>query len=252
MNSLNAGRGNRLRAARSIAAAVALLFLAGGCRLSPMSPVGAPGTALVGLAGVPAPPDVASHQPAVPTLTHLRAEVKHGVLLLTGNLAVEGWRHVPEYSASSPGGWCLQVLINTDQQRTGYWRGYEYVVRGVEWAPESRIAVVRRITLESGYPGGWGPASGEALLRPGRAVVTVAVPLEAIGDDDGNLDFAVETYETVACPACEGGYAQGDGACYFGTCSADGRSSASGPYVLATGVGADELRPHVGPDAPRR
>jgi hypothetical protein len=251
MNSANAGLGSRLRTARS-AAAAALLFLSGGCRLSPMSPVGTPGTALVGLAGVAAPSDVAASQPAVPTLTHLRAEVKHGVLLLTGNLAVEGWRHPPEYSASSPGGWCLQVLLNTDQQRTGYWRGYDYIVRGVEWNPESRIAVVRRITLESGYSGGWGPASGEASLRPGRVTFAVEVPLAAIGDDDGNLDFAVDTYLTVACPECESGRSQCYGATYFGTCSADGRSAVGGPFVLAAGVGTDELRPHVGPDAPRR
>ncbi len=252
MNSANVGRNARCGAARCTATAAALLFLAAGCRLSPVSPVGTTGAPFVGITDAAAPSEVGASQPLVPVLRHLRAEVRNGSLLLTGNLFVDGHRRDLEYSPYRPGGWCLQVLVNTDQRRTGYWLGYEYIVRGVEWDPADRTAVVRRITLEPGYPGGWGPGSGQASLRADRGSFAVVVPLAAIGDDDGNLDFVIETYTTVACPECEPGYSQCYRADYFGTCSADGRSSTSGPVVLAGHRGPGAPRPHTGASAPAR
>jgi hypothetical protein len=258
------GRETTLRASRAAAVALlaaALLFAAGSCRLSPTSPAhdptvgGMDASRPVLLAdGRHAPPPAEPGEGDwVPAITRLRAEVKNGTLYLTGNLRVEGDRSDLEYSPYEPGCWCLQVFLNIDQRRTGYWRGYEYIVRGVEWDPASRAAVVRRITLEPGYPGGWGPTSGAASLRVSRGSFAVAVPLEAIGGDDGNLDFAVETYATVACPECESGTSHCYGADYFGNCSADGRSApASGPVVLSDRPGPWSARPHTGASAPGR
>jgi hypothetical protein len=241
-------------------AAVALLFAASSCRLSPTSPTHDPtvgGTGDRGLAlaasgqhAVPLPGD---KEEAAPTITQLRVEVKHGTLYLTGQLMVRGDRSGLEYAPDRPGGWCLQVFLDTDQSRTGYWRGYEYVVRGTEWDPASLATVVRRITLEPDYPGGWGPSSGEAKLRASRGSFAIAVPLAAVGDDDGNLDFAVETYATVACPQCASGCSQVYAADYFGRCSIDGHPTpASGPVVLSDRPGRWGLRPHTGTSAPGR
>ena len=127
-----------------------------------------------------------------------------------------GHRTDLEYSPYHPGGWCLQVFLNTDRQTTGYWLGFDYVVRGVEWNPASGASIVRRITLEPDYPGGWGPESGVATLQAIRGNFSIAIPLAAIGDTGGDLDFALETYATVACPDCESGYAQEFAADYFG------------------------------------
>ncbi len=161
----------------------------------------------------------------VPAISHLRSDVKFGTLILTGNLSQRGSRAEQQYSPYRPGGWCLQVLLNTDQQRTGYWLGFDYIVRGVEWEPTSGASVVRRITLEPGYPGGWGPASGTATLRVSRGSFSIAVPLDAVGGDDGNLDFVLETYATVACPESDSGVSQLYAADYFGSSSAGGRAA---------------------------
>jgi hypothetical protein len=234
------------RAAAVALMAVALLLSANSCRLFPTSPAHDPTVGGASGSGL---------EPAerVPVITHLRGEVRGGTLYLAGNLAADGGRQELNYSPYVPGGWCLQVLLNTDQQRTGYWRGYEYIVRGVEWDRVSRVAVVRRITLEEGYPGGWGPSSGEATLRVSRGSLAIVVPLDAIGGDDGNLDFVLETYATVRCPECAGGYSHRYGADYFGAVTADGRAGpASGPVVLSERPGPWGVRPHTGSAAPRR
>jgi hypothetical protein len=260
------GRETTLRVPRAVAVAVvaaALLFSANSCRLSPVSPVHAPaagGAGGPGLAFAPgdAPPGPAGRSARdegaqVPTITRLHGEVKHGTLCLTGDLVVEGDRAGLKYSPSETGGWCLQVFLDTDQAQTGYWRGYEYVVRGTEWDPASRVIVVRRITLEPGYPGGWGPASGAATLRVSRGSFALTIPLGAIGGDDGNLDFALETYATVPCAACPSGCSHWYAADYFGSCSADGRPApALGPVVLSERPGTWSGRPHTGSSAPGR
>ena len=166
----------------------------------------------------------------VPAITRLRSEVRRGTLYLTGQLNARGRGADAEYTPYRPGGWCLQVFLNTDRLRTGYWLGFDYIVRGVEWNPASGASIVRRITLEPGYPGGWGPESGKATLRASRGSFTIAIPLGAIGGTDGDLDFALETYATVACPECAPGYSQVYAADYFGSSSAARRA------LLAVGL----------------
>lgn len=228
------------RVAAVAAVAAALLLAAGSCRLSPTSPardptVGGPGdlTAARAVGGGHAPPPAPDAEERIPVITHLGGVVTNGTLHLTGNLTTPGARSELEYSPYEPGSWCLQVLLNTDQRRTGYWLGYDYIVRGVEWDAATRLAVVRRITLEPGFPGGWGPGCGEATLRVSRGSFALAVPLEAIGGDDGNLDFVLEAFLTVDCPECADGYSHTYGAHYFGVVSPRGPAvAARGPVVL--------------------
>jgi hypothetical protein len=251
------------RAAAVAVMAAALLLAVGSCRLSPMSPARDSRPGGTGIPGLAPPAGDGSARPderpapgslgEVPTLTHLRAEVRHGTLYLVGNLAAGGSRAQQDYSPYEPGGWCLQVFLDTDQAHTGYWRGYEYLLRGTEWDPRSCATVVRRITLEDGYPGGWGPASGEGTLRVSRGRLAIAIPLGALGDDDGTLDFALETYATVACPECPRGCSQVYAADYFGSCAAGGPPApALGPIALTGWTERWGLRPHAGASAPGR
>lgn len=226
-------------------AAAALAFLASSCRVSPFSPAGDPAISAPLRSGAAAasrvlPAPAPAQGPGgdqdlrAPVITQLHGEVRNGTLYLTGQLVMPGPRVNIPYSPSQPGDWCLQVFLNTDQAGTGYWRGYDYIVRGVEWDPHFGTTVVRQITLEPDTPGGWGPASGRAELLADRRSLSIAVPLRAIGGDDGNLDFALETYATVACPECAGGSTQEYVADYFGTCASTAAPGpASGPFALA-------------------
>jgi hypothetical protein len=187
------------------------------------------------------PPDERTQVPAV---AHLRADVRMGVLFLTGQLGTRGHRATAEYSPYDTGGWCLQVFLNTDQRSTGYWLGFDYVDRGVEWNPVSEVTLVRRITLDPAYPGGWGPASGEATLRVSRGSFAIAIPLGTIGNDDGNVDFALETYATVACRGCDSGYSHEYAADYFGSSSTGERIPiAVAPWPTASGPERSSPRP---------
>ena len=181
---------------------------------------------------------------AVPAITHLRSEVRNGTLYLTGQLNVRDRWTAAEYSPYRPGGWCLQVFLNTDRRPTGYWLGFDYITRGVEWDPVNGACIVRRITLDPGAPGGWGPASGQATLRASRGDFAVAIPLGAIGDSGGDLDFVLETYATVACTECESGYSQVYAADYFGSSSAGTRTlPAIAPGPDTQGTSRWSLRP---------
>ena len=239
-----------LRLVLLLAVAAALLLVADSCRLSPLAPLRDPdrstGTGVGGVtpaSGLEVSPSpcrpgfvsAASYEGSigsatsdelarVPEIARMRSEVSHGTLYLSGQLRYrDRWTGTVEYTPYVPGGWCLQVFLNTDRQRTGYWLGFDYIVRGVEWNPVSGASIVRRITLEPGYPGGWGPASGKATLRATRRGFAIAIPLGAIGGGGDDLDFALETYATVACPECESGHSQIYAADYFGSWSATRR-----------------------------
>jgi hypothetical protein len=186
--------------------AFAAVFLMTSCRSLPGSPREAGLAALApapipGGAVAPAPWEVQSRVPAV---AGVRTEVHGDSLYVFGRLgpATSG---LGSYDPSHPGGWMLQLLMNTDQAATGYsWRGIDYLVRGGERLGDGAF-VVRRVVPDSNDPAGWGPQSGEARLTTGPRGFVLAVPLSAIGDDDGRLDFVLETYATVACPECGGG-----------------------------------------------
>jgi hypothetical protein len=208
-------------------------------RADPGSPGGVPAASYAGRSG-----PALDGRAQVPAITRLRGEVRRGTLYLTGQVCARRPRADVKYTPYQPGGWCLQVFLNTDRRSTGYWRGFDYIVRGVEWDPASGASVVRRITLEPGYPGGWGPECGEATLRVSRGSFIIAIPLEVLGGADGDLDFALETYATVACPDCQSGCSQEYAADYFGSSSADGRLPlAIGPRPASGGPAGPGLRP---------
>ena len=171
----------------------------------------------------------------VPAMTRLRSEVRGDTLFVRGQFAVS--EHGEFYDPLKPGGWMLQMLLDTAQDGVGYWRGYDYIVRGGEWSGGG--FTVRRITLDDSTPGGWGPASGHARFRLSPRHFELAIPLAALGDDDGRADYVLETYRIVACPACLGGVSQQYTADYFGV--SGGRLAHHGAVRLPAGLDAVRL-----------
>jgi hypothetical protein len=123
----------------------------------------------------------------------------------------------PSYDPQRDGAWVMQLFMNTDQEPSGYpWMGIDYLVRGTEILAGRRF-VVRHVTLDPDSPGGWGPQSGSARFALHPQSLLLAIPLSAIGNDDGAMDFVFETYLTAACPDCPGGFNQIYLADYFGS-----------------------------------
>jgi len=183
----------------------------------------------------------------VPAMTRLRCEVRGDTLYLRGQFSVS--EHGDFYGPARPGGWMLQLLLDTGQDGVGYWRGYDYIVRGGEWS--GGRFTVRRITLDDSTPGGWGPASGHARFRLLPRHFELAIPLDALGGDDGRADFALETYLTVACPDCPGGVSAVGVGDYLGR-SGSGGVHRGGIHLVA-GLDAERLgiapSPSSGADA---
>lgn len=71
---------------------------------------------------------------------------------------------------------------------------------------------------------GWGPAVGESRFTLHPHDLELAVPLSAIGADDGRLDYALELYATVPCSACAGGGSQVFVSDSFGSTTSSRRS----------------------------
>jgi len=173
------------------------------------------------------------HERAIPRLQWMRASVRGDSLVLRAQLLQAG-RDAP-YAPGAPGGWMLQVFLNTDERDTGYWRGYDYIVRGGEWS-DGRF-VVRLIQPGDEWPGGWGPPSGSALFDPRTRSFTVTIPRSALGGDDGRVAYGLEFYETVACPECPGGYSHAYFDHWFGaTDDAPGRGTVRPAGELERGV----------------
>ncbi|TMQ69125.1 MAG: hypothetical protein E6K81_15675 [Candidatus Eisenbacteria bacterium] len=211
--------------------AFAMVFLMTSCRSLPVSPRQAAVAPGAGGDHEPTSWDVPSPVPAV---AGLHSKVRGDSLYLYGALGPSASGPATPYDPTHPGGWMLQLLMNTDQAETGYsWRGIDYLVRGGEPLGDGTY-VVRRVVPESTDPGGWGPQSGAARVTTTARRFVVAVPLTAIGDDDGRLDFVLETYATVACPDCEGGISHEWAAGYEGS---TGVGVASG--VVAAGAERD-------------
>ena len=194
---------------------IAVLLL-GSCRSVPLAPV-APQivTAFDGSHGGEWPGH--HHDGAdVPAIRDLRAFLHGDTLYIRAQFRPAPARSRAPYDPARPGGWALQLFMNTDQAPSGYWLGIDYLVRGTEVLPEKQF-VVRRVTLEPEFPGGWGPQSGSARYAVHSQDVVLAIPLSAVGGDDGAMDFVLETYSTVACPECPDGISQIFIADYFGT-----------------------------------
>jgi len=152
---------------------------------------------------------------AVPAVRDLRCDVHGGTITIRGDLSGPPGRS-PAYDPFTAGGWMMQVFVNADQLDTGYWMGFDYIVRGGEMLNDHEV-VVRRIAPSDDFPGGWGPESGEARLAVHDHSFQLDIPRASLGGDDGRVDFLVETYATVACPGCDGGVTQVLGSDYVGT-----------------------------------
>jgi hypothetical protein len=198
-----------LRAATT--AALALLALAASsCRQNVVAPVTSLPPHLEAAAGADGPL-------GVPVVTHLEAQSIGDTLYIVGRLRSRDRAVTPFYDPSHLGGWSLQVMLDNDPARDIYWRGFDYIVRGVEWDRISGTFVTRRIDLDDATPGGWGPESGLSTFRLSQWGFVVAIPMRAIGGLDHGLSFCVETYTTVACESCDGGLTQDYPDDYFGT-----------------------------------
>ena len=138
-----------------------------------------------------------------PVMAGLHSEIQGADLVFTARFNPASRHFI--YDPVHPGGWMLQLFLNTDQDPSGYWKGYDYVVRGGEKNPDGTYVV--RQTMGGGGEGGWGAVSGAATLLADDAL-ELRVPLAALGNDDGYVDFALELYATVSCPECPDGYTQ--------------------------------------------
>jgi hypothetical protein len=157
----------------------------------------------------------------VPVITRLRARARGGALRMRGQVAARGPRSGFRYDPYAADGWQLQLFLNTDQAATGYWLGYDYLVRGSEWS--DGCFVVRRIEPGEQYPGGWGPESGRCEFHQRAHGFLMMLPTSALGGDDGMLDYALDTYATVPCTDCAGGVVAEYCATYFGSSVRRGR-----------------------------
>lgn len=155
--------------------------------------------------GTPDPGDRPDHiAPQVPEVTNVQAFVHRDSLHVRGQLGTS--TALRPYEPARPGGWALQILIDSDLENGGYWLGFDYVVRGSEWLRDPGTFATRQITLEPQYPGGWGPQSGDARFRQRPRHFEVVLPLNAIGAPQGDLFLAIETFATVTCPHCTNGF----------------------------------------------
>jgi len=204
----------------------ALALTANSCRVDPLNVV-RPETAVAATPGGdlshtdPTDPPT-PEQAQVPQLTNVRAQIKGDALVLEGRIRPRSFTRMPVYDPYHAGGWALQLFVDSNPDVNPYWLGYEHLVRGVEWDPGHGTMVTRSITFEDGYPGGWGPSSGLADFHQSRLGFTLTVPLAALGGSVDHLNFALETYATVACDECDGGVTQDFTEDYFGDASTRG------------------------------
>ena len=164
----------------------------------------------------------------VPDITDIRAEVRGDSLHLSGKLdPIPSW-FPTFYDPLHRGGWMMQIFVNSDQESTGYsWRGIDYLVRGGERLSAGSY-LIRRVEPGSDETGGWGPVSGVARLITGARTFEAAVPRAAIEDENGQMDFVIETYATVECPECEHGVSHLFVEDYFGRVPPESAGLAAG------------------------
>ncbi len=204
------------------ALALALFLATSSCRMDVLAPSRnlasvaqrGPGTSVA--TGNPDHAQVAIES-MVPAIIHLKAEARRDSLFIRGQLQFRDHLYTPFYDPSHVGGWALQVFIDNDLTNAGYWRGYDFVVRGVEWSPSANTFVTRQITLDPNTPGGWGPDVGSATFTQKPRGFEVAIPLAAIGGFEKSVNYCVETYATIACPDCGEGFTQEWSDDYFET-----------------------------------
>lgn len=178
--------------------------------------------------------------------------------------AVDPKRPEPlRYDPMKPGGWSFQMFLDSDQSPTGYWQGYDYLTRDTEPDLAGRSVRVRR-TIALGAPGldGWGEETAVVPVHVNRSVLSFRIPLAALADHDGRIDFGLEMYRTSECGQCPNGRSYDFAYSLFGTSDPHGRSLAvrrsdhGGHYARAASAQAapgqsleSSGRPSAGPSA---
>lgn len=189
-------RAGRTRAA-SVVSALLVGLLAGGCRGGPgtfVAPTPGPSQPAAVAGGGPRRPEL---QPVVPRVQRLFARSDGNRFMLVALFDVLGTGRPPPFSPTEPGGWCFQLFLDVDGDSTGYsGAGLDYVLRSMEIDARG-LAPLRRTEGGTG-PGGWGETVALVPVGPTSRQLMVSIPLEALGPDDGRLDFVLEMYETVA------------------------------------------------------
>jgi hypothetical protein len=132
-----------------------------------------------------------------PVVREVRARHTAEVVFVDLLLDRVGSGRTASFGPQMAGGWCFQMFLDTDQQPTGYGAGLDYLVRAIEMVGD-RGAHVRR-TIGGSGPGGWGESVGQVGIGVSTDLVSFTLPLEILGPDDGEIDFVLELYQTVAC-----------------------------------------------------
>jgi len=130
------------------------------------------------------------------------------------------------YDPVHPDGWSFQLFLDTDQDpATGYWLGYDYLTRDSELDLNgTSIRVRRTIPLVGPGSDGWGEETAVVPIHVNGSTVTFRVPLDAVDDHDGTVDFGLEVYRTSACADCPLGRTFDLAFSVFGTSDPHGRS----------------------------
>ncbi len=129
------------------------------------------------------------------------------------------------YDPIRPGGWSFQMFLDSDQSPTGYWNGYDFITRDTE--PDlARHSIRVRRTIALGDPSadGWGEETAVVPLHVNGSTMTFRVPLAALADHDGRIDFALEVYRTAPCAECPTGRSYEFAYSLFGSSDPHGRS----------------------------
>ena len=130
----------------------------------------------------------------IPMITNISAIHKQDSFSFEARYDCQDANFVP----FTPGGWAFQLFLDTDQNdSTGYsGYGFEFNVRGVEQEQNGNIHVRR--TMGGGGPGGWGDSTGTIPLVMENSFFSFVIPLSMLDlDNNGNLDYRLEIYETV-------------------------------------------------------
>ena len=235
-DSRNAGVIRTLALAVVVSASATSLM---SCRSTIMAPSGSAPVSLsvtsptTGASTTEAPVD--SIHAMVPAISQLTVELRGQTLHIRGLLKRRGHSSAPFYSPTAVGGWSMQVFLDNDPNSAAYWRGYDYVVRGVEWTRPASTFTIRHITLDPETPGGWGPSVGSASFTQQGQRFEVAVPLGAIGGVEHGVNFCLETYATLACAGCTDGMTQEWADDYFGS---GGDVRQNNPLAAYSGTGS--------------
>ena len=211
------------RAAHAMGFAGALLLLTiGSCRESPV----APDAGISSEAPALDPRIGGLRLPGADVPQFRRFEVDQVGHDLHIRFSVDHRANPIHYDPVRPDGWSFQLFLDTDQSpKTGYWRGYDYLTRDSELDLDGRSIRVRRtIPLDGPGTDGWGEETALVPIHVNESTLTFRVPLAAVTDHDGRVDFALEVYRTSACAECPNGRTFDFAYGMFGTSDPHGRS----------------------------